>query len=338
MSPTPSPLRVERRLVDSALLRGNPQGDPAQRELQVVLPPGYDDDARRYPVLWLLAGFTGFGATLLARGWREEAIDQRLARLFAHGCPPAIIALPDCCTRLGGSQYVDSSALGPYASHVVDELVPYVDAQFKTLREPGARAIAGKSSGGFGALHLALERPGTFGALACHSGDLGFELCYAHDFPACANALGRAGGVAPFLAAFFAKRKAGSDEFAALSTLAMAAAYSPRADHTDGFELPFDVATCELRPAVFARWLAFDPLRRIASGAATLRTLRALYVDCGSRDEYHLHFGARRFARECAAHGIALHHEEFDDGHRGTSWRYDHSLPLLLNALAPASA
>jgi hypothetical protein len=86
-----------------------------------------------------------------------------------------------------------------------------------------------------------------------------------------------------------------------------------------------------------ARWLAYDPLRRLADGAATLRQLKALWIDCGSRDEYHLHFGARRFARDARALGIALHHEEFDDGHRGTSWRYDLSLPYLLARLAKAA-
>ncbi len=304
----------------------------------MVVPPGYDDDARRYPVLYVLAGFTGFGATLLARACWEEAIDQRLARLFLHGCPPALVVLPDCCTRLGGSQYVDSSALGRYASHLIDEVIPTVDAQFKTVPTAAGRAVVGKSSGGFGALHLVLTHPGVFAAAASHSGDLGFEQCYPHDFPACANAVARAGGIEPFLASFFAKRKRGSEEFAAISTLAMAAAYSPRADLADGFELPFDITTCELRSDVFDRWLAFDPVRRVAAGAASLRSLRALFVDCGNRDEYHLHFGARRFARECATHGVALRHEEFDDGHRGTSWRYDTSLPFLLQSLAQATA
>ena len=337
MAAAPSPVRVERLAVPAGVLRGNPQGDPAERELQVVLPPGYDGSTQRYPVLWLLAGFTGFGATLLARACWEEAIDQRLARLFAEGCPPAIVALPDCCTRLGGSQYVDSPALGRYATHLLDELVPLVDRRFRTLASADGRGVVGKSSGGFGALHLALTRPGLFGAVACHSGDLGFELCYAHDFPACANALHRAGGVEPFLAEFFAKRRRTADDFATISTLAMAAAYSPVAERPGAFDLPFDPATCELRPDVVARWLAFDPLRRLADGAAALRRLKALWIDCGARDEYHLHFGARRFARDARALGIELHHEEFDDGHRGTSWRYDLSLPFLLGRLAKAA-
>jgi enterochelin esterase family protein len=140
--------------------------------------------------------------------------------------------------------------------------------------------------------------------------------------------------VSAFLHQFLSRRRRSAEEFAAISLLAMAAAYSPDPTREEGLALPFDPLTCEIDGPTFDRWLAFDPVRRVAAGAGTLRELRSLYVDCGERDEYHLHFGARRFARECRIHGVPLHHEEFDDGHRGTAWRYDHSLPILLRALA----
>src|SRR5262245_13498527 len=302
-------LRVDRFVLQSEVLRDNPWRDPFEREVVVVLPPTYDRDERRYPLLLFLAPFTGFGATLLNRGCWEEGLDQRLARLFAEGCPPALVVLPDACTRLGGSQYVNSSALGRYQDHVVDEVLPEVERRYRTLSRPGGRAVAGRSSGGFGALHLALQRPGLFGAAASHSGDLGFDLCYPHDFPVCAGELARAGGVAPFLAAFFRKPHHSAAEFTTISTLAMAAAYSPAPDAKEGFELPFDPTTCEPRPEVFARWLALDPVVRVATESGKLRGLRKLFVDCGTRDEYHLHFGARRFVREARRHGLEVVHE-----------------------------
>lgn len=331
-------LRVDRFVVPSDVLRGNPQKDPVEREVIVVVPPGYDQDERRYPVVLFLAPYTGFGATLLNRGCWEEALDQRIGRLFGQGCPPALIVLPDACTKLGGSQYVNSSALGRYEDHVVDEVLPAVERRYRTLARPGGRAVAGRSSGGFGALHLALQRPGLFGAAASHSGDLGFELCYPHDFPVCCGELARAGGVAPFLAAFFPKPHHSTAEFTTISTLAMAAAYSPSPAAKEGFELPFDLSTCELRPEIFARWLAFDPVVRVASEAEKLRGLKLLFVDCGTRDEYHLHFGARRFVREARRRGLEVVHQEFDDGHRGTSYRFDISLPLLIRALERAAS
>jgi enterochelin esterase family protein len=328
-----TPVRVERFTIESAALRDNPLRDAATREVVVVVPPGHDESKERLPVLVLLAPFASLGASLLNRACWDEAIDQRLARLFASGTPPALVVLPDCATRYGGSQYLNSSALGRYADHVVDEVVPEVDRRYRTIARASGRGVLGRSSGGFGALHLAMERPGRFGAVACHSGDLGFELCYPFEFPLCANTLARCGGVASFLEQFFAKPRRSQDDFVAMSTLAMAAAYSPNAKAAHGFDLPFDVATCELDPAVFARWLALDPVRRVASRVAALRALKLLFVDCGTRDEYHLHFGARRFVRECRAHAVAVEHEEFDDGHRSTSFRYDVSIPKLVRAL-----
>jgi enterochelin esterase family protein len=69
---------------------------------------------------------------------------------------------------------------------------------------------------------------------------------------------------------------------------------------------------------------------------AALKTLRAIYVDCGTRDEYALHWGARALVGKLRAHGIAVRHEEFDDGHMNIPYRYDVSLPFLVEAIARA--
>ncbi len=328
--------RVDRFVLRSAALRGNPQRDPDEREVLVVVPPDYDAGTLRYPVVLVLAPFAGFGATLLNRGCWEEGLDQRIGRLLAGGLPPALFVLPDASTRLGGSQYVNSDALGRYEDHVVDEVLPEVERRYRTLATPGARAVVGRSSGGFGALHLAFQRRGLFGAVGCLSGDLGFEVSYGRDFPVCAVTLERAGGVPPFLERFFASHRHGGDDFTTISTLALAAAYSPAAGGPGGFDLPFDPRTCEPRVDVFARWLALDPVRRVAREPAALRDLRLVLVDCGTRDEYFLQFGARRFARAAQREKIAVEHLEYDDGHRGTSYRYDVALPRLLKAVDAA--
>jgi len=331
-------LRVDRFVVRSAALRANPQRDPDEREVLVVVPPGYDDGARRYPVVLVLAPYAAFGATLLNRGCWDEGLDQRLARLMAGGCPPALFVLPDASTRLGGSQYVNSSALGRYEDHVVDEVLPEVERRYRTLGAPGGRAVIGRSSGGFGALHLAFQRPGRFGAVASLSGDLGFEVCYGRDFPVCAATLERAGGLQPFLERFFASHRRGADDFTTISTLALAAAYSPAPDGSGAFALPFDPRTCEPVGNVFARWLALDPVQRVVREPAALRSLRLVFVDCGTRDEYFLQYGARRFARAARHEEVLVEHQEYDDGHRGTSYRYDVAVPRLLQALDAASA
>jgi enterochelin esterase family protein len=194
----------------------------------------------------------------------------------------------------------------------------------------------GKSSGGYGAFHLSVQHPDLFGALASHAGDCAFELAYRPDFPHLMSALGSDGDPAALLDAFESATDKGR-LWAAISVLGMAAAYSPDADAPMGIALPFDPYTGELREEVWARWLAHDPVVIArAGGADVLRDFALVYIDAGLRDEYHLQYGARQLVAALQAREIAVHHEEFDGGHRGVSYRYDQSLPLLTRALTRA--
>ena len=327
--------RVEILDFESALLRGNPAGDPHVRRIPIYLPPSYDTNAaRRYPVVLVLTGFTGRGRMLLNDHPWSPALDDRMDTLVAAGMPEMILVLPDCYTRFGGSQYVDSPATGPYETHLVEELVPFVDRTYRTLAARDHRGVAGKSSGGFGALRLGMRHPDVFGALACHSGDMLFEYCYRCDFPQACTTLQAAGGIAKFLDALAARPQKGKDDHLTLNIVGMAACYSPDPQAELGVALPFDLATGLPRDEVFERWLAFDPLRMIGTHADALRSLRALFLDCGNRDEFHLHHGARAFAADLQRHGIAHEYQEFADGHMNVSYRYDQSLPALARALA----
>src|SRR2546427_323943 len=114
-------IRSER--VASSVLRGNLPGDPATRDLYVYLPPGYERGEERYPVAWCLSGFTGRGRMLLNDNPWMPGIGDRMDALLAGGLArPMILALPDCFTYLGGSQYVNSPALGDYEDHVIQAL------------------------------------------------------------------------------------------------------------------------------------------------------------------------------------------------------------------------
>src|SRR6185437_2233215 len=133
-------------------------------------------------------GFTGKGIMLLNEDSWQPNLAERLERLYAAGMPHAIVVLPDCFTRYGGSQYINSGATGRYEDYVIDEVIPWVDAHYRTLATPQSRGVFGKSSGGYGSMILGMRHPETFGALACHSGDMFFELCYAPIFRRCATA------------------------------------------------------------------------------------------------------------------------------------------------------
>ncbi len=326
--------RIVPLTIESRALRGNPLSDPHVRDVLVWLPPGHDGMAPRLPVIWVLPAFTGTAEALLHDTPWSPGLPRRLAGLVASGAmEPVIVAMPDCWTRLGGSQYLDSSATGRYETFLMEEALPAVERAFPVIPGGGARGILGRSSGGFGALRLAMKHPGAFAAVACHSGDMHFDVCYRRAFPAMVDELNRAGGLDSFLARFdAAPRKSGRD-IATIELIAMSAVYSPDPDAPGRFVLPCDPETAEIREDVFARWLAHDPLVLAEQHAPALRTLRLLFIDAGSRDEYFLHLGARALHRRLEALAVPHRFEEYDDGHGGTSYRYERSFPLVALAL-----
>jgi enterochelin esterase family protein len=322
----------------SRVLAGNPLGDPATRKLPVILPPDYESSGKRYPVIVGLTGFTGNGLSLLNFNAWQPNLQERIDTLMADGrLPPAIFVLPDCFTRYGGSQYLNSSAVGRYEDYVIDEIVPYVDSKYRTLATAEGRGVFGKSSGGYGALVLGMKHPSVFGAVACHSGDMYFEYCYKPDFPKFINAVLKAGGLEKWWAEFERKPKKEHQDMEAVNILAMAAAYSPDPDRKPlPIDFPFDMYTGEVRPDVWQRWLDHDPIYLVRRYAGHLKKLRLLFIDCGTRDEYNLHLGARILVERLKALGVPHEHEEFDDSHMSITYRYDVSLPKIGGALAAA--
>lgn len=317
---------------ESKLLAGNPLGDPVERRHPVYLPAAYDEQPqRRFPVLWCLAAYTNSGRGQVA--WRNhgETVPERLDRLIARGdMPPVIAVFPDCYTALGGNQYVNTPAMGPYADHLIEELIPAVDRTYRTIAGPAARAVFGKSSGGFGALHLAMAHPGVFAAVASHAGDCGFDRAYAGDFPVCCNVLAAAeGDLDAFVRAFWNKNRPTGSDFHTMMVLCLAASYSPDAGQPLGLRLPFDLRTCRLDPDTWRRWLAFDPVVRAPGALDELNALAGLWIDVGDRDQYAIHFGTRELHDLLEAAGVEHHFEEFSGTHSGIDWRLDHSLPWL---------
>ncbi len=337
---------------ESPALVGNALGDPSRRKIPVYLPPSYADrPEQRYPVVFLLHGFTGNSMMWLnVNSFYAPTVLERYERLInEERCGEMILVVVDGYCQLGGSQYVNSPATGRYEDYVIQDLVPYIDRQFRTTGTTAGRAVAGKSSGGFGAVRLAMRHPETFAAFASHAGDMYFEYCYKHDFPKAVNGLSRfqhnPNPVGAFLSAFSEAEQKGK-LIDTLNVIAMAACYSPheREDgHAEtiqepfgqGFELPFDMHSGLLRDDVWQRWLEFDPVHMLDQPeyVQALQGMKGSYLDAGTRDEFNLHLGARIFAQKAHAKGITLHHEEFEDGHREINYRYETSLPFLWKAM-----
>lgn len=321
---------LHRHQIDSRVLVGNALGDSPIRDLHVWVPPGYD--GRPLPALLAVVGFTGTGAMLFNADPLAEDLGRKLERLIAGGaCPPCIVAAADCFTRVGGNQYMNSTATGRWEDHLLDEVIPFVDKTYPVTRW----GVFGKSSGGYGSMVLGLRHPDVFAALADHSGDAGFEMCYLPDFPDALDAWRAAGGPAAWLDAFWADpNRRRKKHQRPLNALAMAAHYSPDPSSPHlGIDFPFDLDTGEFRPAVWERWREHDPVVMIPRRAAAARRLRLVYIDCGRQDEWALIWGARTKAKKLRAAGVEPVFEEFDDGHLNITYRYDASLPRLVRAL-----
>lgn len=330
--------RIDTIQIDSEALAGNLLGDPSSRQVAVYLPPGHEEDRADYPLLVDLAGFAGSGLKRLSWSAFGESVPQRLDRLIGSGAMgPVIVAFPDCFTSLGGNQYVNSRAMGNWEDFLLDEMLPALESRFPVRPGAAHRAVYGKSSGGYGALIQGLRHGPRWGAVACHSGDMAFDLVYQRDFPATLAAISSHGGdVGAYVEHLRAAPKLSGGQIHALMILAMAATYDPDPNAPFGIRLPVDPHTCELDPDRWQQWLRHDPaqLVRQPAGQANLGHLRALFIDCGNRDEYAQHYGARRFVRTLEAAGISHRYEEFADGHRNIDYRLDVSLPYLYEAIA----
>lgn len=330
--------RVVRLAIGERILADNPLGDPVVRDTAVWLPPSYDsaDDRRRYPVVYWLAGYAGDGHGFFQGSPWQLDLGERLSALVTERkMGELIVVAPNCFTRLGGSQYVDSPSVGRYATYLTDEVIPTVDRAFRTLPVRESRAIGGKSSGGFGALLLAMDRPDLFGGVVSHAGDMAFELSLLPEVGRVVRVLRKHGGPVAFLRYFEALPRHRHDDVSTMMMLALAAAYTPDSAQPLGLQLPFHWETGELIPEIWARWKAWDPLQRLdaPARAQALAAMKLIYLDAGTRDEWFLDLGARLFSRKLSALGIAHEHEEFEDTHSGTSYRYAHSFPKLAAAM-----
>jgi S-formylglutathione hydrolase FrmB len=331
--------RIDEHEFTSDVLRDNPLGDPHVRPLWVYVPPGYDDDStRRFPSVYVLQGYTGHLSM-----WRNrsafrlpypEAADQQIA---AGEIPPCIVVYIDAWTAYGGSQFVDSPGTGDYHTYLCDEIVPFVDANYRTLAAAEHRGVAGKSSGGFGAFITPMLRPDLFGGLASHAGDALYECLYVPEFAKIARSLRDKyeSSYEKFWEDFRSRvPMSRPDDGTNVMTYGCAACFSAEDDGT--VTLPFDVETGKLIDDVWERWLAWDPVRMVPKYADALRGLKAIYIDAGTRDDWFLDLGAKAVVKALAEIGVTdVFFELFDATHAAIEYRYTIGLKYLIERLSP---
>lgn len=337
--PWERPLRghLTKVVVESELLEGNPLGDPARRPLAIYEPPD-TPEGEKLPSIYVIQGLTGQLDMWFNREAFEATMLERVDALFASGeCPPALVVFVDAWTSYGGSQFINSTATGPYMDYLCDEVVPFVDERWSTLASRDHRGLTGKSSGGYGAMVVPMLRPDVFGALASHAGDALFETCYLPDFRDATRTL-RDHFDGSFDIFWESARSAEKFEWerhgGPMNVYAMAACYSPDDENPGKAILPFEIDTGRLIDEVWAKWLEWDPVRMAPHHGDALSSMNRIYLDAGKADQFYLDLGAQAFAEELDKLGVDYTLELFEGTHMGLQYRYPGALRALAEALS----
>ncbi len=328
--------------LDSRALTGNPLGDPATRDILILSPAGADSDGT-LPVVYLLPGFGSRPEHVLGGSALGPSLPELFGSAMARGIVPRChVAIPDCTTRYGGSQYIDTPSCGRYQSFLADEVFARVEQHLDAAARH--RAVIGKSSGGYGALLLALQRPGSVDGVCAQSPDAGFEHCYLSLLPRVLDTLRRHGGLEGLLASLepyaddpvanhgpgpAATTPRDSAFMVAMSLVAMSVCYGAEPATPVRALFPCDPDTGQFRDEVWRRWLRFDPVRLVPAHAAGLSRLGLLHLDVGTADEYAMTWGTRALHDALLRAGVAHSYAEHNGGHHGTENRFLVSLAAL---------
>jgi S-formylglutathione hydrolase len=267
------PERLERISVHGPSLVGNLEGDDPNRMVSVYLPPSYHSQRRRrYPVLYVLHGYTDsddrwFGL----RGEHFVNLPRAIDAAYEDGAAEMIVVMPNAFTKYQGSMYSSSATIGDWEAFVARDLVAYIDGHYRTITSRASRGLAGHSMGGYGTLRIGMKHPGVFSSLYSLS-----PCCLGPNLDPPAEQLARADSVS-------SDAELADADFGTKAMLASAAAWSPNPERPPRyFDLPIENG--ERRDDVVAAWAANAPLAMIHQYVPSLRTFEAIAVDAGDED------------------------------------------------------
>ena len=262
----PEGITVEAVSVHGASLEGNLEGNSADREVMVVLPPSYGSEPERhYPVVYYLHGFAIDGRNFYNFMRVPEAVAANAARGHEF-----IVVIPDTLTRMGGSMYSSSVTTGDFRTFVAQELVAYIDSHYRTIPTRAGRGLAGHSMGGYGTWVIAMDYPESFSSIWAQS-----ACCVSPRMETPESAAAMA--AVPF-------EDVDGSGFGMRAGLASMVAWSPNPGnppfHAD-FPLGEDGA---VDPLVIAKWANNSPLAMVASNVPGLKSFTAIGADVGDKD------------------------------------------------------
>ncbi len=299
---TPLDGTLERVTVHGTSLEDNLLGDDPDRAVSVYLPPSYEASPdRRYPVVYMLHGFTD--SDLGWFGWQEHFVNVPAAMeqgMEADTVREMILVIPNAFTAYEGSMYSSSAATGDWETFVAEELVNYVDQNYRTIPKRDSRGLAGHSMGGYGTLRIGMKRPDVFSSLYAMS-----PCCLASRLEPDSAAVARAQQITQL-------DQVSDAEFLTKAMLASAAAWSP-APEDPPLYIDLPVEDGEVRSDVVAEWVANAPLALVHQYVPELRQLTAIALDAGAQDQ-PIATNTENFAGILSEYGIDHTVEIYDPG------------------------
>ena len=295
--------RYQRVTVHGPTLEGNLDGDSPDRPVSVWLPPGYEKNTKqRYPVLYLLHGFTDSDTRWFGReGNHFVNTPKAVDAAYANGVKEMIVVMPNAFTRFQGSMYGNSVATGDWETFISRDLVAWIDAHYRTLATPASRGLAGHSMGGYGTLRVAMKAPGIFSSLYIMS-----PCCLEPNPQPDPKMFESAAKITN------AEQIAGADFFTK-AMLASAAAWSPNPKKPPLYiDLP--LVDGKLVPEVLARWSANAPVMMLHQYVPALKSYGAIGLESGDKDFVAVS-GAKRLHELLDGYSIAHEYEIYPGDH-----------------------
>lgn len=303
----------------STILTDNVLNDPTLRNLVVYLPPSYSKNADAYQTIYVLPSFAKCPLTYLnSFVFAKPLIKLIDEAIVSNEIEESIYVFPDCSTRYGTSQYINSKGNGRYQDYFIDEIVSYVDHHYRTIQAPSHRMLLGRSSGGYGAFYNLLTRPDVFLNAGCIAPDCGFEYCYLPFVPHVLNTFEKFGGHRNFIDTPQAIFPKSADYIQALSLIAMANCYSPGdTTSSDSFKFVCDMERGEFSDDIWDIWKSYDPLRLINKYEDNIKKAKFLSIYVGKEDEHHMRWGSRALSDKLKDRNIPHIYQETNGGHEG---------------------
>lgn len=297
-------------VVDSIILSTNPLQDPPRRALPILVP----NEEGPHPVVFVLAGFTGNAPYYSNLKFNEpNAIQIIINQQKAGLAPSAIYVFIDAMTSWGGSQFLNSSAVGNYEDYIIQEVVPSIKNHFNCSPSRDEWCVMGGSSGGYGALHLGSKYPDIFGLIGAIAPDSLFSASLLPEFYTAAPVWEKYGSAERILQDLRSGKLLKLKNWhSVLNAIAMAACYCPKGQ---GIEIDFPLTLDgEVKAEIWKKIESCDPIHFLKQRLPRLMQTK-VYLDVGQRDNFHLQYGSRQIAKILKSENIELTYCEFDGNH-----------------------